>query len=181
MIETLTQFESQPEGNNDPWPALEGLFQHESEVAWQRVEHYTAWRFVPRNVCWLLDSQGGEWHPPLRPYRDLTARRWTGDGYETVQLARAPGGWRIPAGRYEISAVVGDGIAPAIVCRAVQRLAEYLRDAGQQPAGVRSYSINAGQLSESLTLHPNAEARAMQASGAADLLRGFRRVSHGLD
>ena len=180
MIETLTQFESQPQGH-DPWPAIEGLFQHESEAVWQRVEHYTAWRFAPRTVSWLLDSQGGDWHPPLRPCRDLTARRWTGDGYQAVTLARAPGGWRIPAGRYEISAIVGDGPVPAIVYRAAQRLAEYLRDAGQHPAGVRSYSTNAGQLSESVTLHPHAEARAMQASGAADLLRGYRRASHGPD
>mgnify|MGYP007127352745 FL=1 len=172
MIETLAKFETPPE----EYPAITGLTGDELATAWQRIEAYTAYRFSPRLVTWLLDSSGGEWMVPLRPATGVTAGIWTGEGYETVTLATAPGGWRIPCGRFEISATVGGGPVPAAVATAVRRLADYLAEESPLPAGLRSYSANVGQLSETVSGDPARLARALQNSGAADLLRPYRRV-----
>lgn len=172
MIDTIAQFENPPEA----YPAISGLTGDTLETVWQRIEHYTAYRFSPRTVTWLLESCGGEWIAPLRPVASVTARRWTGDGYQAVTLATAPGGWKIPAGRYEIEATVGAGPVPASVATAAKRLADYLTADTLLPAGLRSYSANVGQLSETVSGDPARAARALQNSGAADLLRPYRRA-----
>ncbi|CAM5476612.1 hypothetical protein FALB51S_03350 [Frigidibacter albus] len=172
MIETIAQFELHPA----EYPAITGLTGDELATAWQRIEAYTAYRFSPRTVTWLLKSSGGEWVLPLRPASSVTAKIWTGDGYATVTLASAPGGWKVPCGRYEISATVGAGPVPAAVATAVKRLADYLAQESPLPAGLRSYSANVGQLSETVSGDPAMRARALQNSGAADLLRPYRRA-----
>jgi len=172
MIEQIAQFENPPEA----YPEIPGLTGDELATAWQRIEHYTAYRFSPRTVTWLLESCGGEWIAPLRTVSSITARRWTGDGYQSVTLAPAPGGWKVPAGRYEIEATVGAGPVPAAVASAVKRLAEYMAEESLLPAGLRSYSANVGQLSETVSGDPARAARALQNSGAADLLRPYRRA-----
>lgn len=172
MIETIAQFENPPEA----YPAISGLTGETLATVWQRIEHYTAYRFSPRTVTWLLESCGAEWVAPLRPVASITARRWTGDGYVAVTLAAAPGGWKVPAGRYEIEAVVGAGPVPAAVATAAKRLADYLTADTLLPAGLRSYSANVGQLSETVSGDPATQARALQNSGAADLLRPYRKA-----
>ena len=47
------------------------------------------------------------------------------------------------------------------------------------PAGARSYSAEVGQLSESFTRDPAWQSKALHQSGAADLLRPYRRARHG--
>lgn len=172
MIETVAQFEFPTVA----WPAIGDVSGDMLATVWQRIEHYTACRFTARTVTWLLESGGGEWVAPLRPVVSIAARRWTGDGYQVVALAPAPGGWTIPAGRYEIEATVGAGPVPAAVATAAKRLAEYLMAVSVAPAGARVYETKIGDLSESVTLDPAARARALQNSGAADLLRPYRRV-----
>lgn len=172
MIEVIAQFETPPES----YPAVTGLTGDELATVWQRIEHYTAHRFSARTVVWIVESCGGEWTPPLRPVSALTARLWTGDGYAVVTLATAPGGWKLPAGRYEIEATVGAGPVPASVATAAKRLAEYLAEPSALPAGLRSYSANVGQVSETVSGDPARAARALQNSGAADLLRPYRRA-----
>lgn len=172
MIEVLSQLEGTPE----TWPAIEGLTGDALATAWQRIEHYTAWRFAARSVVWRVDSSGGEWVAPLRPVSALSAAIWTGEAFEAVTLAPAPGGWRIPCGRYELTGTVGAGPVPEAVETAVARLAAYLAAEADGPAGVRSYSANVGQLSESWTRDAAHMGRAMQNSGAADLLRPYRRA-----
>ncbi len=172
MIETLAQIETLP----GAYPAIDGLDSETLAMVWQRIEHYTAYRFSARQVTWLVDSCGAEWTAPLRPVTSVTARRWTGDGYQTVALATAPGGWKVPAGRYEIELTVGAGPVPAAVAAAAKRLASYLAAETEGPAGARSYSANVGQLSESWTIDAASQAKALQNSGAADLLRPYRRA-----
>lgn len=172
MIETISQHEERPAD----YPAIGGLTELVEITVWQRIEFYTAWRFSPRKVTWQVNSDGGEWAPLLRPVTDLTAKRWTGAAFEAVTLTPAPGGWVLPPGRYEIEATVGAGPVPEAVETAVQRLADYMMAQSDMPAGVRSYSANVGQLSESMTRAPDHMARALQNSGAADLLRPYRRV-----
>ncbi|WP_299907683.1 hypothetical protein [uncultured Paracoccus sp.] len=180
MIELVSQTEARPAD----YPPDSGLTLDAGAIVWQRIEHYIAWRFTPRQVVWHVDSTGGEWAPPLRPVVALTARKWTGTAFEVSALAPAPLGWTIPAGRYELTATVGEGPAPEAAAAAARLLAEYLGIRGEYtgearrvlPLGVRSYSANVGQLSESFSADPAAMARALQNSGAADLLRPYRRV-----
>ena len=172
MIETLSQTEAAPAA----WPAVAGVTGDALAVAWQRIEHYTARRFVVRAVVWRVDSDGGDWCPPLAPVVTLTAKIWTGAAWEAVTLDPAPDGWALPAGRYQIEATVGAASVPEPVAEAVKRLADYLAAETALPAGARSYSANVGQLSETITADPAAAARALQNSGAADLLRPYRRA-----
>lgn len=176
MIEVIAQFELEPAS----WPAITGITGDPLKVAWQRVESHIARRFAERTVTWLLESAGGEWAPPLQPVQSLTAKRWDGSGYDTVTLASAPGGYRVLAGRYEITAQVGDGPVPAAVAEAVKRLAEYYATHSGLPAGLRTYSAQAGQLSERPSGDANAAGKALQYSGAADLLRRYRRARHAV-
>jgi hypothetical protein len=64
---------------------------------------------------------------------------------------------------------------PAIVWEAVKRLAAYLSAKAGTP-GARSESISAGSIDISRTRSESWMARAMANSGAADLLRNYRRV-----
>ncbi len=172
MIETISQTEAAPSA----WPAVAGVTGDALAVAWARIEHYTARRFVARAVVWRVDSDGGDWCPPLSPVVTLTAKLWTGAAWEAVTLIPVPDGWTLPAGRYQIEATVGAGPVPAAVAAAVQRLAAYMAAETALPAGARSYSANVGQLSETITADPAAAALALQNSGAADLLRPYRRA-----
>lgn len=172
MIEVIAQFEFPPAA----YPAIEGVTGDALAVAWQRIEAYTAHRFAARQVMWMIESTDADWTPPLRPVVSLTAGIWSGDGYAPVTLALAPGGWHLPCGRLEITATVGAGPVPAVVAQAVKRLADYLSAATGQPPGARSWSQSIGELSESGSADPAAQARAIQNSGAADLLRPYRRA-----
>ena len=64
---------------------------------------------------------------------------------------------------------------PAAVSEAFRRLAEYMADDTDR-AGVSSYSVNmGGAIQESYQRSAAHAARALQNSGAADLLRPYRR------
>ena len=147
-----------------------------SPALWARLEAYTAHRWTPRAVTWLLNGPG-EWVAPLAPAELVQAYRWTGDGWEETTLAPAPMGYVIPCGRFKIIATVGaDNAAPAAVLEAFDRLSKYVTaELGGVP-GASTYSVNIGQLSESISRNPAFMARALDNSGAADLLRPYRRV-----
>lgn len=166
-METLHQTESAPASYpNVDYPFL-----------WQRIEAYTAQRWTPRNVTWLLRGPG-EWIAPLAPAVIVQAYKWTGDDWAEITLAPAPMGYVIPCGRFKIIATVGaDNAAPAAVLEAFNRLKNYVTsDEGGLP-GASSYSVNIGQLTESISRNPAFMARALINSGAADLLRPYRRAS----
>lgn len=172
MIETLSQYEAEPA----TYPTIPDLASDDAAMIWQRIEFYTAYRFSERQVTWRVNSDGGEWSPPLRPVSDLAATIWNGTAYEAVTLSASPGGWCLPHGQYEITASVGAAPVPAAVATAAKRLADYMMAESLTPAGARSYSTNGGQLSESFTMDLTAKARALQNSGAADLLRPYRKA-----
>ena len=95
---------------------------------------------------------------------------------ECTPAASPWGGYDLPGdGPYRITADVGGGDVPAAVSEAFRRLAEYLTDATDR-AGVSSYSVNmGGAIEESYQRNPAWVARAMELSGAADLLRPYKR------
>ena len=171
MAETVSQFEdipgSYPSGGSDTDDAL-----------WQRIEAHCAQRWTPRQVVWIVDGPG-LWKPPLGPATITQTEIWRHGAYEVKAPELSPfGGFNLHHhGPYRITATVGDNNpAPMIVLEAFERLKAYANaDHGGLP-GVSSYSVNTGQISESYRRNPAFMARALEMSGAADLLRGYRRA-----
>ena len=148
------------------------------KVSWQRIEPYIAWRFTPRAVTWTVEGPG-EWHPPLQPATISAVEIWSGaDEWEAVTVAASPlGGYCLPAtGPYRFTAEVGGGVAPDIVQEAVKRLAEYLAAEPDMPGATSERTEIPGVMTSEVSRIASWRARAMQNSGAADLLRPYRRA-----
>lgn len=162
----------QIEGAPETYPAVEGVTGDALAVAWQRVEHYIAYRFAPRDVTWYVLGDGCEWHPPLAPVVSLTIS----SGGETPYAPEAgeTGGWVLPDGIVTVTATVGAGPAPEAVTEAVKRLAGYQASASPLPNGVTR--ISSGSLDIAVRADMVHPAQALINSGAADLLRAYRRV-----
>ncbi len=177
MVEILQRDEAVPAS----YPALPSVLSTaaamlDSEALWARIEAYTAHRFTTREVVWTVEGPG-EFVPDLVP-ATITARKvWNGASWITASLADGPlGGVLLDGeGPYWITADVGDIILPAAVSEAYRRLAEYLAEDGS-PAGASSYSYRLGDVEETTQRSPAHVARALQNSGAADLLRRYRRA-----
>lgn len=178
MLETIHQEETAPEAYPDPPEGLaENAAELDAAMLWQRIEDYTAWRWTPRAVTWIVQGRG-EWRPPLAPASVTQAYTWSGSDWSEIELSPAPLGYSLRGGRYKIEATVGaDNPAPEAVQEAYRRLAEYLSGRDRGPSGTSNYSATIGSsLSESWQRSPAWIARAMVFSGAADLLRRYRRV-----
>ena len=92
----------------------------------------------------------------------------------------APTGYWLPAsGPYRFSGVVGDvspfDEAPPLVQEAYRRLAEYFVTHIETP-GARSETTTIGSLTVPQTRSSSWMAEALHNSGAADLLRSYRRA-----
>jgi hypothetical protein len=176
MATTLQQIESAP----DSYPAKPSNLSAKAAALdaaflWQRIEAYTAHRFTTRDVTWTVEGCG-EWNPPLAPATIETTEIWSRAGeWETAYLAASPlGGYVLPAtGPYRFSGSVGGGDVPASVNEAYKRLAEYIACANVAP-GIRQETIDG---IGSMTFDASAIARAMERSGAGDLLRTYRRAA----
>lgn len=184
MAMTLEQTESEPVA----FPAVpDGLTEDaaalDSAAIWQRIEAYVAHRWSERDVTWVAEGPG-EWVPPLTPAIITNTQVWSSAGeFELVELAASPlGGFHLPAtGPYKFAGTVGGGSpspqVPAAVGEAFRRLAEYM---AQRPglAGATFEQESIGDaLSNSHRRSAAWLAMALQNSGAADLLRPFRRAS----
>lgn len=168
MIEAIRQIEALPEF----YPEVEGVTGDALDAAWQRIDHYIAYRFAEREVTWYLDASAGEWLPPLAPIGTILAQ--TGDGDPYVPEAGPMGGYVLQEGQTVVTATVGTDDVPSAVTEAVRRLAAYLATADSIPAGMTRFT--SGSFSASMRREDMAQARAMVNSGAADLLRAYRRV-----
>lgn len=151
-------------------------------VAWPRLEAYTAWRFAPRVVTWLVEGPG-HWKPDLAPavVTEISAWSVSANAMVTTTIDASPyGGYFLPGcGPYTITATVGGGSpAPGVpedYAEAVRRLTAYLASKPGTP-GVRSERISAGSIDIARTRSESWMAQALQNSGAADLLRTYRKV-----
>ena len=177
MAVTVRQTESAPEAYPD---APEGLSTEAAAIdpalIWQRIESYVAWRGAARDVEWIVEGEG-EWCPPLKPATIATTEGWSDDAWQAVELRpTALSGYCLPGcGPYRIAGTVGDDAAdvPALIMEAFRRLAEYFAALGFDDVGKRSESVPDIWQGE---YDNRARARALQDSGAADLLRTFRRA-----
>ena len=183
MSVTLKQVEAIPA----TYPAVTGLsvaaVALDPAMIWQRIESYIAYRWTARAVVWTVEGSG-EWTAPLTPATLTTVEVWDGAAWvEAFPVASPLGGYDLAAcGPYRITATVGSGTPPAAVLEAFRRLAEYsveVRKDGMvsgHPSHT-SHSTDIGDaIKESYTRSANWTARAMQLSGAADLLRPYRRA-----
>lgn len=167
MADTISQVEAIPAA----YPTAD------HDALWQRIEAYVAHRWTERSVVWIVDGPG-HWRAPLTPVSGLSAEIWKNGAYEAVTLEASPmGGVVLPRGTYRITATVGaDNAVPAIAMRAFERLRDYIEAEPVGVPGASSYSINLGQISENYRRNPAYIARALEMSGAADLLRQYRRA-----
>jgi hypothetical protein len=174
MAAVISETEAQPAA----WPEIpvEGLGDPARATVWRRIEGFIAWRFAPRAALYVVEGPGA-WRPRLRPFAIELVERWGSDGWEEVALPAEPlGGVELVAGTYRIAATIGEaGAAPADVLEAARRLAEYQLDLAAD-GGAGRQEISVGALRVASERWP---ARAMQLSGAADLLRPYRDLGAG--
>jgi hypothetical protein len=177
MIDIIKEFENTPAG----YPAVPSDLSTVAmalnvDMIWARIESYTAHRFTEREVVWTLRADAGdEFHPRLTPVVSSVAHYWD-EQWESITLRNGPMGICLPFdGTFKITAQVGAGDVPAPVSEAFRRLAEYLAD-DPGTAGASGTKVAIGPIQEELTRSPNWIARAMQQSGAGDLLRNYRRA-----
>lgn len=169
MREDVPQsFPSKPKGLSDSADAFS------PELVWRRIEAYILERWGKRDVNWYLSVEGWcEFVPTLRPATLTEAEQWLPDGsWKTVDLDPSPRGVFVGSGYYKLTYNVGNnaGDVPPALLVAYSRLAEYWADVDS--AG------GAAQLSDgdfSVTKSPNATARGLYYSGAADVLRTYRK------
>ncbi|MFI0843527.1 hypothetical protein [Mesorhizobium sp. IMUNJ 23232] len=179
---TLKQTEGPPEGYPDPPAGLStAAAALDPAMVWQRIEAYTAWRWSERAVTWIVAVEGGGgWNAPLAPVTSaLTVERWQGDGWGPFTAGATPlGGFRLPNGSYRISGTVGDdeSAIPAPVLEAYRRFAEYAAAKPGVPGATSETEIVQGIGTKEISRSASWVARAVQNSGAADLLRPYRRV-----
>jgi len=182
---TLQQREALPASYPDlgsPSPLSPAAQALDPAEVWQRLEAYIAHRFTEREVVWVVEGPG-EWHPPLRPAAITSTEVWSGaDAWEEVGLPPAPlGGYFLPGtGPYRFVAEVGGGSpapeVPAALLGAFRRLAEYMA-APARTAGTTRESTSVGSLTVQRSYSASWQAEALLNSGAADLLRQYRRAT----
>lgn len=176
MIEIHAQAESVP----TVWPDVPaGLSDKAAALApgvvWGSIEAHTAHRFSERQIAWTVEGEG-EWVPPIGPVISFSAEQWVSPTWEAITLETGPVGVVLPFdSTFKITTQVGGGTVPDTVYEAYRRLAEYLAGDPGTP-GASSSQERIGNLSVSFERSPAWLAKAMQNSGAADLLRNHRRL-----
>lgn len=174
QTETVTTYPANPDG----WP--EGV---DGAAIWQRIEAYTAYRWTPRQVVWIVEGEG-EWVISLTPATILSVEKWeSGAWVQTDPPASPMGGYDFPGdGPYRVTATVGAGPVPAAVNEAANRLALYSMEIGADGmtgghTAHTSHSVDiGGNIKEDFDRPANWAAKALINSGAADLLRPYRRA-----
>lgn len=147
----------------------------DSDALWARIEAYTSWRFTVREVTWIVEGPG--WFVPrLKPATVTTSKVWADGGYQDVTLDAAPIGYALDCETYLIKADVGQTTVPAEINEAYRRFAEYLADDSYIGLAASSGTRNVGESLGVTSERPATwQAKALQYSGAADLLRRWRR------
>lgn len=181
MLEITHETEADPAS----WPVKPSGLSAEADAyapafIWNQLERRIAWRWAERTCEWIIEGGPAAFELPLRPATITATEVWTGEGFEAVTLAATPRGgvFLSSAAEYRITATVGDtDPPPELMMQAYRRLAEYLGEVESEPtpAGAQSHSIDLGGVKESTRFDPWRRARALDMSGAADLLRVYRR------
>lgn len=177
MAETIKQTEATPASYPSVTPRWVVEQAPEDEIPdndqlWQRIEAYVSHRWTEREVVWIVQGSG-EWVPPLIPATITAVETWRDNAWiATTPNASPLGGYDFAGdGPYRVTASVGSGTPPAAVQEAFRRLHEYSRGI------VDSFKNEPAMMGDSENGVMSAwAARALQLSGAADLLRPYRRA-----
>ncbi|SFP35160.1 hypothetical protein [Tranquillimonas alkanivorans] len=192
MATTIRQVEEKPAAY-PPAPTVSGqsLTPDDAAVLWQRLESYIVHRWTPRQVVWTVEGEG-EWTPPLTPADVTSVEVWeSGAWVATTPPAGPLGGYDFPGdGPYRVMATAGDtGVPveevkpPEDVLWAFRRLAAYCVSPARHANLLSATSVEeeerAGDGSTARLSYERPATwlgRAIVNSGAADLLRTYRRV-----
>lgn len=143
-------------------------------VIWDRLYSYIAHRWGETHVSWRVQGCG-EFRSRVTPCTTHDVFYWSNSGWILTALKSGSLGVELSADNiWKIDATAGDQVmtVPPAVARAYVLLAEYMASTQKNPAGVAS--LTSGQLS--LRFTRDHAARALQQSGAADLLRPYRNL-----
>jgi hypothetical protein len=154
-----------------------------AEALWPRLERHVRFRWTARNVTWIVEGPG-DFEAPLSPATVSTVERWSGVVWETVTApASALGGWHLGTeGPWRFTASVGGGTVPQDVLEAFKRLCAYSKEIGDYGlvkgrAGATGNNVKIGSgVDQSFDRPATWAARALVNSGAAELLRPYRRA-----
>ena len=138
-------------------------------AVWRRIEAFIGRRWTPRPITFTVEGPG-PWIPPVAPFAIDTAERWDAASrmWIVATAEPAPLGFDLSADVWRLSGTAGDGaFMPAEVAEAAMRLFEYSR-------GIAENHWHEGALVEGVAYKWTA--RALELSGAADLLRPYRRL-----
>lgn len=145
-----------------------------TEAVWQRLEAWIAYRWGEREVVWIVEG-GGEWEAPLCPATVVTVEVWRDDAWVETTLTVGPlGGLNMTDGdTYRVTASVGSAeVPPEAVKEAFRRLHELSRGIAEQFKDEAAYYGGEGGRVAAFA------AKAIGLSGAADLLKPYRRVGN---
>jgi hypothetical protein len=178
MAVTLQQTESLPAS----YPTVTGLSSEadalDKDALWQRLEGFCAYRWTVRTVVWVVEGCG-DWKPPLAPAEVSLCERWNGQDYETVTPDSSPYGGYVfhHHGPHRITATVGDDVTcPAAVLEAFKRFAEYSAEINGADCTTAYQAASVGGVSITTRRDTGWAGNALINSGAADLLRPYRRA-----
>lgn len=149
-------------------------FEVDAAVTWQRIEVWIRFRFSTREVVFMIEGPG-PWVSPLTPFKATTVEVWRADAWEATTPRPSPSGGFIfeGDGPYRVTGTAGDNNAPpAIVLEAWRLLQEYQRGLAASHMNETALISSGDDTSVSLFA-----AKSMHVSGAADLLRNYRRLS----
>jgi hypothetical protein len=169
-IETETElsitYPDAPSGLSDAAAAIPAA------VIWDRIEAYCNFRWSETVTEFIVDPPCEiEWQPPYLPFTidTVNGEAATPGTFGAVTLSE----------KSKVVCTIGGATPNETVNSAYRRLAEYVAAMDDAPKGVTRYSIGIGDLSESWSRRADHMARAMDNSGAADLLRKFRKAGRG--
>lgn len=175
MVTTLRIIESPPTAYPDIPGLIDGI---DPATVWARLESWIGWRWNTRAVVFTVEGPG-DWSAPLCPATFGVTEIWKDDAWGVVTLQpSAFGGLFLPeCAHYRIGATVGAVDAPPpIVLEAARRLGAYLKAVASRSFENAILTKESSDEIDSFEYAPPANAaKALQYSGAADLLRRFRR------
>ena len=175
---------SEIEGAPAAWPVVTAyaraatLDPYEPDVSnaavWQRIEAWVSTRWTARNVVYLAEGPG-DWKSRLYPFTPTKTEVWAGTGWIDAVLAPTPFGdlYLAQDHAYRITGTVGDDSTPPdVVQEAWRRLHSYMvGNASATLDGLARHSSDTHEAPRGFG------AKAMQLSGAADLLRPYRGLA----
>lgn len=150
-------------------------------VIWGRLESWISTRWSERAVSFTVEGEGC-WSSPIGPFALTDAREWdaASESYVPTTLAKSPTGFRLEANVYQIEGTAGFTTTPPDrVLEAYRRYAEFCAEAIRDPkrVGTSAHTLDLdGAISRSTSQPSSWLTRGLHLSGAADLLRPWRRL-----